>query len=235
MLQFFPQLLSLAQQLLRGTAPPVAVAGAELYQLLFRHFSAAYNQQEASAGVGPNPWASMPCPCRAALPLPPTLHPSAARPPAPGAARAARAPGRAGGGGDHSRAGRAACAGAGAHRGSGRLRRLSDQHSGLRGWLHGCASAPGGAAPAAWQFVGSQAAACGCVEGRLRPCTAHLDAMRPCVPTLMRATTRRCLPSLASWWRARAGRPTRAAPATRAAAGAWSCGCSRRFSVVLAE
>lgn len=46
MLEFFPQLLSLAQQLLRHGAEAVAAAGGELYCLLFKHFSAAYNQQE---------------------------------------------------------------------------------------------------------------------------------------------------------------------------------------------
>ncbi len=50
MLEFFPQLLSLAQQLLRHGAEPVQAAGAQLYCLLFKHFTAAYNQQE----VGPN-------------------------------------------------------------------------------------------------------------------------------------------------------------------------------------
>ncbi|PRW44427.1 Fanconi anemia group D2-like protein [Chlorella sorokiniana] len=46
MLEFFAQLLSLAQQLLRHAAEPVQAAGAQLYCLLFKHFTAAYNQQE---------------------------------------------------------------------------------------------------------------------------------------------------------------------------------------------
>lgn len=46
MLEFFPQLLSLAQQLLRHAAEAVQAAGAQLYCLLFKHFTAAYNQQE---------------------------------------------------------------------------------------------------------------------------------------------------------------------------------------------
>lgn len=51
MLEFFPQLLSLAQQLLRAAAEGVQAAGAQLYCLLFKHFTPAYNQQEVRGGV----------------------------------------------------------------------------------------------------------------------------------------------------------------------------------------
>jgi Fanconi anemia group D2 protein len=44
---YFPQLLSLSQQLLRAAAAPVVQgAGEELYCLLFQRFADAYNQQE---------------------------------------------------------------------------------------------------------------------------------------------------------------------------------------------
>lgn len=58
MLEFFQQLLSLAQQLLRHAAEPVQAAGAQLYCLLFKHFTAAYNQQEVGRGwEGVDCWA----------------------------------------------------------------------------------------------------------------------------------------------------------------------------------
>ena len=45
MLDFFPQLLALAQLLLRSGKEPVREAGAALYCCLFQHFTQHYNQQ----------------------------------------------------------------------------------------------------------------------------------------------------------------------------------------------
>lgn len=46
MVELFPSLLGLAQQLLPAAAPEVSAAGATLYGALFRGFPFAYNQQE---------------------------------------------------------------------------------------------------------------------------------------------------------------------------------------------
>lgn len=45
MLDFFPQLLALAQLLLRHGKEPVRQAGAALYCCLFQHFTQHFNQQ----------------------------------------------------------------------------------------------------------------------------------------------------------------------------------------------
>ena len=56
MLEFFPQLLSLAQLLLRSPAEQVQQAGSELYCCLFKHFTECFNQQvcilRSSSGSG---------------------------------------------------------------------------------------------------------------------------------------------------------------------------------------
>jgi Fanconi anemia group D2 protein len=46
MLVFFPQLLSLSQQLLRSKATAVQQAGVQLYCCMFARFTDSYNQQE---------------------------------------------------------------------------------------------------------------------------------------------------------------------------------------------
>jgi len=51
MLEFFPQLLSLAQLLLRQASEAVQEAGTELYCCLFKHFTEPYNQQ-VGQGLG---------------------------------------------------------------------------------------------------------------------------------------------------------------------------------------
>jgi hypothetical protein len=45
MLEYFPQLLAVAQQLVRATSANAQDAGLELYHLLFVRFTQPYNQQ----------------------------------------------------------------------------------------------------------------------------------------------------------------------------------------------
>lgn len=67
MLEFFPQLLSLAQQLLRNTSVPVQGTGVELFCCLFQHFTESYNQQEVLRALHSHLGAQVPAETTAAL------------------------------------------------------------------------------------------------------------------------------------------------------------------------
>ncbi|KAL4428110.1 hypothetical protein ABPG75_002199 [Micractinium tetrahymenae] len=67
MLDFFPQLLSLAQLLLRHGKEPVREAGAELYCCLFQQFTPHYNQQEVLRALHSHLGAQVPAETSAAL------------------------------------------------------------------------------------------------------------------------------------------------------------------------
>ncbi|KAL4445301.1 hypothetical protein ABPG77_011126 [Micractinium sp. CCAP 211/92] len=67
MLDFFPQLLALAQLLLRSGKEPVREAGAALYCCLFQHFTQHYNQQEVLRTLHSHLGAQVPAEASAAL------------------------------------------------------------------------------------------------------------------------------------------------------------------------
>ncbi|PSC75642.1 Fanconi anemia group D2-like protein [Micractinium conductrix] len=67
MAAFFPQLLSLAQQLLRAPAEPVQLAGSELYVCLFKHFTEPFNRQEVLRVLHGHLGAQVPAEASAAL------------------------------------------------------------------------------------------------------------------------------------------------------------------------